>query len=77
MVRVLRPGGRAVVTVSDTAKTPVGSTPRSGTLDALGQWYWSDADVRRMAEEAGLVDVSVSLLPVFSKPLTVRGVKQA
>ena len=77
MVRVLRPGGRAVVAVSDAAKTPVGSTPRSGTLDAWGMWYWSDADARRMAEEAGFVDVTVSLLPVFSKPLTVRGVKPA
>ena len=75
MVRVLRPGGRAVVTVSDTAKAPLGRTARSGTLDALGQWCWSDADARRMAEEAGLDDVSVSLLPVFSKPLTVRGAK--
>jgi SAM-dependent methyltransferase len=77
MVRVLRPGGRAVVTVSDAATAPVGSTPRSGTLDALGQWHWSDADARRMAEGAGLVDVTVSELPVFSKPVVVRGVKQA
>jgi ubiquinone/menaquinone biosynthesis C-methylase UbiE len=77
IVRVLRPGGRAVVTVSDAATSPVGSTPRSGTLDALGQWYWSDADARRMAEEAGLTDVSVSRLPVFSKPLVVRGAKPA
>ena len=77
MVRVLRPGGRAVVTVSDAAKTPVGSTDRSGTLDAWGMWRWSDADARRMAEEAGFVDVTVSLLPVFSKPLTVRGVRPA
>ena len=75
MVRVLRPGGRAVVTVSDAANLPVGSTNRSGTLDAWGMWLWSDADARRMAEEAGFVDVTVSELPVFSKPLTVRGVK--
>ncbi len=77
MVRVLRPGGRAVVTLSDAATFPVGSTPRSGTRDACGMWCWSDADARRMAEEAGLVDVTVSELPVFSKPLTVRGVKLA
>jgi SAM-dependent methyltransferase len=77
MVRVLRPGGRAVVTVSDAANLPVGSTDRSGTLDAWGMWLWSDADARRMAEEAGFVDVTVSLLPVFSKPLTVRGVRPA
>jgi hypothetical protein len=30
-----------------------------------------------MAEEAGLVDVSISRLPVFSKPLVVRGAKPA
>jgi SAM-dependent methyltransferase len=77
MVRVLRPGGRVVVTVSDAANLPVGSTDRSGTLDAWGMWLWSDADARRMAEEAGFVDVTVSLLPVFSKPLTVRGAKPA
>jgi SAM-dependent methyltransferase len=77
MVRVLRPGGRAVVTVSDATTSPVGSAPRSGTQDAWGMWYWSDADAKRMAEEAGLVDVSVSELPVFSRPLTVRGMKPA
>jgi len=75
MVRVLRPGGRAVITVSDATTTPIGSAARSGTLDAWGMWYWSEADARRMAEEAGLVDVTVSELPVFSKPLTVRGAK--
>jgi ubiquinone/menaquinone biosynthesis C-methylase UbiE len=75
MGRVLRPGGRAVVTMSDAAKSPVGSTSRSGTLDAWGMWYWSDADARRMAEEAGFVDVTVSELPVISRPLTIRGLK--
>jgi ubiquinone/menaquinone biosynthesis C-methylase UbiE len=77
MVRVLRPGGRAVVTVSDAAKSPMGSSDRSGTLDAWGMWYWSEADARRMAEEAGFVDVTVSVLPVFSKPLVARGMKPA
>lgn len=77
MVRVLRPGGRAVVTVSDAANLTVGSTDRSGTLDAWGMWRWSDADARRITEEAGFVDVTVSELPVFSKPLTVRGAKPA
>ena len=77
MFRVLRPGGRAVVAVSDTAKAPLEGTHESGTVDAWGLWYWSDADARRMAEEAGFVDVTVSVLPVFSKPLTVRGAKPA
>jgi arsenite methyltransferase len=77
MHRVLRPGGRVVVTVSDAATGPVASAPRSGTQDTWGMWYWTDADARRMAEEAGLVDVTVSELPVFSRPLTIRGVKPA
>ena len=77
MVRVLRPGGRAAINVCDVARSRFESTPKSGTMDAWGMWYWSDADARRMAEEAGLVDVTVSELPVFSKPLTVRGAKPA
>jgi SAM-dependent methyltransferase len=77
MVRVLRPGGRAVVAVSDATNLPVGSADRSGTRDAWGMWLWSDADARRMAEEAGFVDVTVSVLPVFSKPLLARGMKPA
>jgi SAM-dependent methyltransferase len=74
-VRVLRPGGRLVITVGDMAKAPLEGAGRSGTMDAWGMWYWSEADARRMAEEAGLVDVAVSELAVFSRPLTIRGVK--
>ena len=77
MVRVLRPGGRAAVNLCDVARTRWEGTTASGTMDAYGMWYWSGADARRMAEEAGLVDVTVSELPVFSKPLTVRGAKPA
>ena len=77
MCRVLRPGGRAVVALSDTARAPLESTHESGTADAWGMWYWSDADARRMAEEAGFVDVTVSVLPVFSKPQLVRAAKPA
>jgi SAM-dependent methyltransferase len=74
-VRVLRPGGRVAVTVSDMAKAPMEGAGRSGTMDAWGIWYWSEADARRMAVEAGLVDVTLSELPVFSRPLTIRGMK--
>jgi ubiquinone/menaquinone biosynthesis C-methylase UbiE len=77
MCRVLRPGGRAVVALSDTARAPLEGTHESGTADAWGMWYWSDADARRMAEEAGFVDVTVSVLPVLSKPQFVRGAKPA
>ena len=76
MVRVLRPGGRAVVTLADR-RTRFDATIESGTADAWGMWYWSDADARRLMEAAGLVDVAVSVLPVLSKPQLARGMKPA
>jgi SAM-dependent methyltransferase len=77
MHRVLRPGGRAVITMGDDAKMLVGSTDRSGTRDAWGMWHWGDADAQRLMEQAGFVDVAVSVLPVFSKSQLVRGTKPA
>ena len=76
MVRVLRPGGRVVVTLADR-RTRFDATIESGTADAWGMWYWSDADARRLMEAAGLVDVAVSVLSVLSKPQLARGAKPA
>ncbi|HEY3407659.1 MAG TPA: methyltransferase domain-containing protein [Propionicimonas sp.] len=56
--RVLRPGGRAVLTISDRLR----NVKLSGTQDAWGQWRWSEADARRLMAEAGFVDVSASLI---------------
>jgi ubiquinone/menaquinone biosynthesis C-methylase UbiE len=77
MGRVLRPGGRAVATLSDTDQSGWGGTHQSGTSDAWGQWYWSDGDARRLMEEAGFVDVDVSVVPAAGKPQLLRGVKPA
>jgi ubiquinone/menaquinone biosynthesis C-methylase UbiE len=77
MSRVLRPGGRAVATLSDTDQSGWGGTHQSGTSDAWGQWYWSDADARRLMEEAGFVNVAVSVVQGAGKPQLVRGVKPA
>lgn len=68
--RVLRPGGRAVLTISDRLRNPAAS----GTQDAWGQWRWSEADARRLMVEVGFVDVSASL---FGQPQfqLVRGGK--
>jgi SAM-dependent methyltransferase len=76
MCRVLRPGGRAVVTLADRRARWEG-TVESGTADAWGMWYWSDADARRLMEAAGFVDVALSVLPVPSNPQLARGMKPA
>ncbi|MEW6224500.1 MAG: methyltransferase domain-containing protein [Chloroflexota bacterium] len=75
MCRVLRPGGRAVVTLSDTDQRGWGATDRSGTADGWGQWFWSDADAQRLMAEAGFADVAVSVGAGAGKPQLVRGVK--
>ncbi len=77
MRRVLRTGGRAVITLSDTDQSGWGGTDRSGTADAWGQWYWSDADALRLMEEAGFADVAVSVLTAAGRPQLLRGVKPA
>lgn len=72
MCRVLRPGGRAVLTLDDEVKDP----DRSGKIDAFGQWQWSADDARRMMEKAGFADVSVERAPTRIPLHLVRGVKQ-
>ncbi|MFC6237562.1 class I SAM-dependent methyltransferase [Longivirga aurantiaca] len=62
MRRVLRPGGRVVLTLGDSKPTYWGSATESGSPDAWGQWQWSDADAQRLVEAAGFADVSVSVL---------------
>lgn len=59
MHRVLRPGGRAVLAHASRIR----EVNESGTKDEVGRWRWSDADARRMMEEAGFASVAVSFLP--------------
>jgi SAM-dependent methyltransferase len=74
MHRVLRPGGRAVITMGDDSQARYASAP-SGTQSAWGIWCWSDADAQRLVEEAGFTDVTVSVLPVQSRSQLVRATK--
>lgn len=55
MRRVLRPGGRAVLAMG--SRLPEG-TETHRVLDSI--WSWSEADARRLVEDAGFVSVSVS-----------------
>jgi len=74
MYRVLRPGGRVLLTVDHKAHP---HQDESGKVDAWGQWWCSDADARRLMEGAGFIDVSVSVLPVVTKEHVFRGTKPA
>ena len=77
MYRVLRPGGRAVFTLGEHVKAGWGATDESGARNAWGVWNWSDADAQRLVEEAGFVDVALSVLPVAYKSRLVHATKPA
>lgn len=61
--------------MGDNTKPILGRTDKSGTRDAWGVWFWSDADAARLVEEAGFTDVTVSVLPVRSRSQLVRATK--
>ena len=74
MQRVLRPGGRAVLSLG----LPTRDASLSGTKNAWGFPRWSGADARRLMEEAGFGEVSVSPPPsTYFLAQLVRGVKPA
>lgn len=77
MHRVLRPGGRAVFTIGEHVKAGWGATDESGARDAWGIWSWSDADAIRLVEQAGFVDIAVSVLPVRFESRLVRAKKSS
>jgi SAM-dependent methyltransferase len=58
MYRVLRPGGRAVMNIGERVAD---GTETHRILGAA--WVWSEDDARRLAEEAGFADISLSYRP--------------
>ena len=62
MRRVLRPGGRVVVSLGDSEHARRGIRVESGRVDVWGQWQWSDADAQALLESVGFTDVAVSIL---------------
>jgi SAM-dependent methyltransferase len=73
MHRVLRPGGRLVVTIDKQAD----KWGKSGEVDAFGQWQWSVGDARRMMEAAGFANVSVADMPTKLGLQFVRAAKRS
>jgi ubiquinone/menaquinone biosynthesis C-methylase UbiE len=73
MQRVLRPGGRLVITIDKQ----VDRWGRSGEVDAMGQWQWNAEAARRMVEEAGFGGVSVVDMPTRLSLQFVRGTRPA
>jgi SAM-dependent methyltransferase len=73
MARVLRPGGRAVLTFDEDVTDP----RKSGAVDAFGQWQWGAGTARRMMEEAGFSDVSVGPTPTRVALQLLKGVMPA
>lgn len=57
-------------------KNPPAGSPETYVND-LRERQWSDAAAQRLMEEAGFVDVAISILPVFSKAKLARGTKPA
>ena len=59
MYRVLRPGGRAVITMGTAAE----DVSTAGQIEALGLRVFCEAYARRLMEDAGFEDISVSYAP--------------
>jgi ubiquinone/menaquinone biosynthesis C-methylase UbiE len=57
MYRVLRPGGRAVVSIEVNAED---GKDHSKDVEKYGMWVWTEDDVRTMFEQAGFSEVSIS-----------------
>ena len=72
LVRVLHPGGRALVIIDPPPQHPAAS----GTRDAIGEWRWSAADAQGLMAGAGFSDVEVTqAMASHLRVQLLRGVK--
>ena len=75
MYRVLRPGGRAVVSVEWNAED---GKDHSKAIKSYGISLWKEDDVRNMLKNAGFSDIAVNYARghMMSKMMIARGIKQ-
>jgi len=59
MYRVLRPGGRAVVSIEFDAED---GKDRSKEIKKYGMWVWTEDEVRAMMKEAGYLRIDTQPL---------------
>lgn len=72
IMRVLRPGGRALVVIDPPPKDP----SKSGDWDAYGERLWTAVDAQAMMARAGFAEVAITALPAkYLKMQLLRGVK--
>ena len=55
--RVLRPGGRAVVSIEFNAED---GKDHSKEIEKYGMWVWTEGEVRAMMKEAGFSEISIT-----------------
>lgn len=72
--RVLRPGGKAVVSIEHNAED---GKDHSKEIEKYGMWIWTEDEVRAMMEEAGFAEVSITYERGFGTPkmMLALGVK--
>ena len=70
MYRVLRPGGRAVVSIEYNAEDKLDHTKE---VQRWGMWLWTEDEVRAMMKEAGFSEISITYAK--GQMMMVRAVK--
>jgi ubiquinone/menaquinone biosynthesis C-methylase UbiE len=75
MYRVLRPGGRAVISIEYNAED---GKDYSNLVEKWGMWLWTEEDVLKIMQEAGFTEISIRYDKGMGMPkmMFALGIKQ-